>query len=187
MSDVAFLGLGVMGYPMAGHLSRCGHNVTVYNRTTAKAEQWCRQHRGAIAQSPRAAVAGASLVFLCVGRDSDVWEVMCGDEGVLAGVEPDAVVVDHSTVSASLSREMADLCRAAGCSFVDAPISGGRALGERNAGVIAGQAAKGPASVVASTATTVRQLCGRRASDWLLRQIREIPGPLRQRPAVQNG
>lgn len=126
MKKVAFLGLGVMGYPMAGHLSRSGHDVTVYNRTEQKAKAWCDSYTGRSAPSPAEAVADAEFVFICVGRDRDVEEVVCGDEGVLKNVSQGAVIVDHSTVSAALSRELAVRCNEKDASFVDAPISGGQ-------------------------------------------------------------
>jgi len=124
---VAFLGLGVMGYPMAGHLARAGHAVTVYNRTARKAEQWVEEFGGKAAGSPRAAVAGAQIVFSCVGNDDDLRSVMLGGDGALAGMEADAIAFDSTTASAAVARELAAEARARGLHFVDAPVSGGQA------------------------------------------------------------
>lgn len=129
--NVAFLGLGVMGYPMAGHLARAGHTVTVYNRTASKAIAWCADYAGAggqkHAQSPREAARGASLVFCCVGNDDDVRAVTLGADGAFAGMEPGAVFIDHTTASAEVARELHGAARTLGLSFVDAPVSGGEA------------------------------------------------------------
>jgi 3-hydroxyisobutyrate dehydrogenase len=133
---VAFLGLGVMGHPMAGHLARAGHRVTVYNRTAAKAAAWVGEYGGASAPSPRAAVAGAEVVFACVGNDEDLRRVVLGadlgggargDDGAYAGMAPGAVFVDHTTASAAVARELHAAARARGLHFVDAPVSGGQA------------------------------------------------------------
>ena len=126
MSRVAFIGLGVMGFPMAGHLSRAGHDVTVFNRTREKAALWCDQFVGGAAETPAEVAKDAELVFLCVGRDDDVREVLTGNQGALASLKPGAIVVDHSTTSASLAKEMALLCAEHEASFVDAPVSGGQ-------------------------------------------------------------
>ncbi|MFM8546750.1 MAG: NAD(P)-dependent oxidoreductase [Betaproteobacteria bacterium] len=124
---VAFLGLGVMGYPMAGHLRRAGHSVTVYNRTAAKASQWVTEYAGASASTPRAAVQGAEIVFACVGNDDDLRSVVLGEEGAFAGMKAGAVFVDHTTASATVARELYSVARAKGVQFVDAPVSGGQA------------------------------------------------------------
>jgi len=124
---VAFVGLGVMGYPMAGHLARAGHAVTVYNRTAAKAEAWAREHGGRAAATPALAAADADFVFCCVGNDDDLRSVVLGDHGALAGMKPGAVLVDHTTASAEVARELAALAAARGLGFVDAPVSGGQA------------------------------------------------------------
>jgi 3-hydroxyisobutyrate dehydrogenase len=126
-ATVAFLGLGVMGYPMAGHLARAGHRVTVYNRTPAKAEAWCAEFGNAHAATPREAVAGADFVFCCVGNDDDLRSVVLGDHGAFAGMRKGAVLVDHTTASASVARELFALARERGLGFVDAPVSGGQA------------------------------------------------------------
>ena len=124
---VAFVGLGVMGYPMAGHLARAGHAVTVYNRTAAKAEAWAREFGGRAAATPALAAADADFVFCCVGNDDDLRSVVLGDHGALAGMKPGAVLVDHTTASAEVARELAALAAARGLGFVDAPVSGGQA------------------------------------------------------------
>ncbi len=130
MSKVAFIGLGVMGYPMAGHLARAGHAVTVYNRTASKAARWCGEYAGEQAESPAAAAAGAEFVFSCVGNDDDLREVTTGPAGAFAALAPGSIHVDHSTTSAAVARELAAAAQAAGCAFLDAPVSGGQAGAE---------------------------------------------------------
>lgn len=130
MAKVAFLGLGVMGYPMAGHLKAKGHEVTVYNRTTAKAEAWAAQHGGGFGVTPKDAVQGADFVMICVGNDDDLRSVVTGDTGALAGLAAGAVIVDHTTASADVARELAELAAGQGVGFVDAPVSGGQAGAE---------------------------------------------------------
>ncbi|MGH8675889.1 MAG: NAD(P)-dependent oxidoreductase [Burkholderiales bacterium] len=128
MAKVAFLGLGVMGYPMAGHLlKKGGHEVTVYNRTPAKAAQWTKEHGGKAAPSPREAAAGCDFVVMCVGNDSDVRSVVLGENGALAGMRGGAILVDHTTASAIVAREVHAKCKEKGFGFVDAPVSGGQA------------------------------------------------------------
>ena len=127
---VAFLGLGVMGYPMAGHLVKAGHEVTVYNRTSAKSDAWVGQYGGRAAKTPYDAALGARFVFTCVGNDDDVRAVTLGADGAFAGMTEGAILVDHTTASASLARELAEVARDAGLGFVDAPISGGQAGAE---------------------------------------------------------
>ena len=124
---VAFLGLGVMGFPMAGHLAKAGHSVTVYNRSAAKAQSWVAEFGGAAKGTPREAAAGADIVFCCVGNDDDLRSVVLGTDGALAGMAPGAVFVDHTTASADVARELYAAARALGFSFVDAPVSGGQA------------------------------------------------------------
>ncbi len=130
MAKVAFLGLGVMGYPMAGHLKAAGHDVTVYNRTAAKAEKWVAEHGGAMAATPAKAAEGAEFVMSCVGNDDDLRAVCLGDDGAFAGMAAGTVFVDHTTVSAKVTRELHAAARDKGISFVDAPISGGQAGAE---------------------------------------------------------
>ncbi|MBW8832154.1 MAG: NAD(P)-dependent oxidoreductase [Burkholderiales bacterium] len=123
--DVAFLGLGVMGYPMAGHLVRAGHRVRVYNRTPAKAEKWVGEYGGASGATPRAVAEGADIVFACVGNDDDLRSVTLGKTGAFAGMKPGAIFVDHTTASAEVARELAAAARERGLEFIDAPVSGG--------------------------------------------------------------
>lgn len=122
---VAFLGLGVMGHPMAGHLARAGHQVTVYNRTKAKADAWVAEYGGAAAATPREAAQGAAVVFACVGNDDDLRSVTLGEAGAFAGMKPGAVFVDHTTASAAVARELSAAATACGLHFIDAPVSGG--------------------------------------------------------------
>jgi 3-hydroxyisobutyrate dehydrogenase len=131
MAKVAFVGLGVMGYPMAGHLkAKGGHEVTVYNRTAAKAEKWVSQHGGKSAPTPRQAADGQDFVMVCVGNDNDLREVMLGKDGVFAGARKGAIVVDHTTASAEIARELYAEAKNRGFDFVDAPVSGGQAGAE---------------------------------------------------------
>ena len=127
---VAFIGLGVMGYPMAGHLARHGHDVVVYNRTAAKADQWCQEYAGASATTPKAAASQAEIVFTCVGNDDDVREVILGDLGILAGIPEGAIIVDHTTASARVAREISAAADQRSVGFLDAPLSGGQAGAE---------------------------------------------------------
>jgi 3-hydroxyisobutyrate dehydrogenase len=124
---VAFLGLGVMGHPMAGHLARAGHHVTVYNRTASKAQAWVAEYGGAAAATPKAAAAGAQIVFACVGNDDDLRAVTMGEQGAFHGMASGAIFVDHTTASAAIARELHAAARAQGLHFVDAPVSGGQA------------------------------------------------------------
>ena len=130
MSKAAFIGLGVMGYPMAGHLARAGHAVTVFNRTRSTAERWVEEHGGAAAASPAAACKDAEFVFTCVGRDEDVRAVTLERNGAFAGMSGGAVLVDHTTTSAELARELDGSARERDLAFVDAPVSGGQAGAE---------------------------------------------------------
>ncbi len=130
MTKVAFLGLGVMGYPMAGHLARAGYATTVYNRTAAKADKWVAEYGGRSAATPAEAADGAEFVFACVGMDDDVREVTVGDGGAFSGMGKDAVFVDHTTASADVARELADIAAGRGLHFLDAPVSGGQAGAE---------------------------------------------------------
>ena len=125
--DVTFLGLGVMGYPMAGHLAGAGHRVTVYNRTEKKAQQWAQEFGGKSAKTPRDAAASAQIVFSCVGNDADLASVMLGETGALAGMRKDAIAFDNTTASAKIARELYAEARKRGLHFIDAPVSGGQA------------------------------------------------------------
>lgn len=131
--DVAFIGLGVMGFPMAGHLSQAGYRTNVFNRTESKARQWAQQFSGEFFSTPKAAATECDIVFLCVGNDDDVRSVVYGDNGVLAGMEPGSVLVDHTTTSAELAEELANACQVKGIAFIDAPVSGGQAGAENGA------------------------------------------------------
>lgn len=130
IQKVAFIGLGVMGYPMAGHLQQAGFDVCVYNRTQSKAAQWVRQYGGNFALTPREAAQGADAILICVGNDQDVRSVTLTDEGVLAGAAEGALVIDHTTTSAELACELDEACRQRSLSFIDAPVSGGQAGAE---------------------------------------------------------
>ncbi|TIS00215.1 MAG: NAD(P)-dependent oxidoreductase, partial [Mesorhizobium sp.] len=131
MASVAFLGLGVMGYPMAGHLrNKGGHDITVYNRTTAKAEQWVAQHGGRLALTPAEAAEGKDFVFSCVGNDDDLRSVTTGASGAFAAMKTGSVFIDNTTASAEVARELAEAADKAGFSFLDAPVSGGQAGAE---------------------------------------------------------
>jgi 3-hydroxyisobutyrate dehydrogenase/2-hydroxy-3-oxopropionate reductase len=132
---VAFLGLGVMGGPMAGHLAKAGHSVTVYNRTPAKAQAWAAEFGppGRHAATPREAAAGADIVFCCVGNDDDLRSVVLGDDGAFAGMKKGAVLVDHTTASADVARELSKAAQALGLYFIDAPVSGGQAGAQNGA------------------------------------------------------
>ncbi len=130
MAKVAFLGLGVMGYPMARHLKAKGHEVTVYNRTASKAEQWASEHGGRSAKTPREAAQGQEIVFACVGNDDDLRQVTLGSDGAFQGMSAGAIFVDHTTASAEVARELDTAAREKGFSFIDAPVSGGQAGAE---------------------------------------------------------
>ena len=130
---VAFIGLGVMGFPMAGHLAGAGLDVTVYNRTHAKAEAWVAAHGGQLAHTPAEAAKGAKLVFACVGNDADLNAVITGDEGASAGMDEDAILIDHTTTSADIARDLSAQLGARGCHMLDAPVSGGQAGAENGA------------------------------------------------------
>ncbi len=130
MTKVAFLGLGVMGFPMAGHLAAKGHDVTVYNRTFAKAEAWTAKHKGKAARTPREAVAGCEIVFCCVGNDADLRAVVLGPDGAFAGMKSGTIFVDNTTASADIARELYAAAKTLGVDFIDAPVSGGQAGAE---------------------------------------------------------
>jgi len=130
ITNVSFIGLGVMGYPMARHLQNAGYSTTVYNRTEAKAKQWAEEYKGQSASTPREASEGSDIVFVCVGNDDDVRSVIYGDDGILAGLKPGAILVDNTTTSATLAIELAKACEVQGNHFIDAPVSGGQAGAE---------------------------------------------------------
>ena len=126
----AFIGLGVMGYPMAGYLSKSGHDVVVYNRTSSKAAKWCKEYEGSSAGTPANAADGADIVFTCVGNDNDVREVILGEAGVINGMSSGAIIVDHTTASATIAREIHSIASDKSIGFLDAPLSGGQAGAE---------------------------------------------------------
>ena len=177
MVQVAFLGLGVMGYPMAGHLVAKGHAVTVYNRTTAKAEAWVAQHGGRMALSPALAARDADYVMACVGNDDDLRDLCTGAEGAFGGMRAGAVFVDHTTVSAQVTRELAAIATASGIGFVDAPVSGGQAGAQNGAlSVMCGGSAAdyGKAEpIIASYARICRRL-GESGAGQLAKMMNQI-------------
>ena len=130
IKNVSFIGLGVMGYPMAGHLQNNGYNVTVYNRTTAKAEKWVEEYKGSMAKTPGEASQHSEIIFMCVGRDEDIIEVMEGDDGILSKVTEGSIIVDHTTASAEIARNYYQKLKDKKLSFLDAPVSGGQAGAE---------------------------------------------------------
>ena len=130
IKNVSFIGLGVMGYPMAGHLQNNGYNVTVYNRTTAKAEKWVEEYKGSMAKTPGEASQNSEIVFMCVGRDKDIIEVMEGEDGILSKVAEGSIIVDHTTASAEIARNYYQKLKDKKLSFLDAPVSGGQAGAE---------------------------------------------------------
>jgi len=177
MARVAFLGLGVMGFPMAGHLAAKGHQVTVYNRSPAKAEAWVARHGGILAATPALAAQGAAFVMACVGNDDDLRSVCLGPDGAFAGMAGGAVFVDHTTVSASVTRELSGMAVGLGLGFVDAPVSGGQAGAENGVlsimcgGTEADYAAAEP--VMASYARVCRHL-GESGAGQLAKMMNQI-------------
>lgn len=179
--SVAFLGLGVMGYPMAAHLALAGHRVTVYNRTASKSEAFCAElaptGRVISAETPAAAAQGADLVFCCVGNDDDLRSVVLGEQGALAGMKPGAIFVDHTTASANVARELYAAARARGLSFVDAPVSGGQAGAQNGAltvmcgGDAAAFAAMKPVAMAFARAVT---LMGDSGAGQLAKMVNQI-------------
>ena len=130
---VSFIGLGVMGYPMAGYISKAGHNVTVYNRTKSKAEKWIKQYKGKIAETPEEAAKDADFIFTCVGNDDDLKEVTVGKKGIFNTIKKGAIYIDNTTASATIARELYKNAKAKGFGFLDAPVSGGQAGAEKGA------------------------------------------------------
>lgn len=184
-ASVAFLGLGVMGYPMAGHLAGAGHRVTVYNRTPAKSQAWCAEFGDRVstlgthrhAATPREAAHGADIVFCCVGNDDDVRSVTLGPDGAFAGMKPGAVFVDHTTASAALARELFALAQQAGLHFVDAPVSGGQAGAQNGMLTVmcGGQAdAFGTAQPVGMAFARAFTLLGESGSGQLAKMVNQI-------------
>jgi len=171
---VAFIGLGVMGYPMAGHLSKAEYQTTVYNRTTAKAEQWCKDYTGNWAKTPRETAEGADFVFVCVGNDDDLRSVIYGDDGVLAGIKEGAILVDHTTASADVAREISEKAQVP---FLDAPVSGGQAGAENGVlTVMMGgeQAAFDEAKPVIMSYARAAELLGPTGAGQLTKMVNQI-------------
>jgi len=178
MAKVAFLGLGVMGYPMAGHLlKKGGHDVTVYNRTPAKAQQWVREYGGKSAATPRDAAKDCDFVMMCVGNDDDLRSVVYGDNGALAGMKKGSILVDHTTASAVLARELFEKAKALGIGFIDAPVSGGQA-GAQNGqlGIMCGgePAVFDKAKPVIDTYAKLAALIGGPGSGQLTKMVNQI-------------
>jgi 3-hydroxyisobutyrate dehydrogenase-like beta-hydroxyacid dehydrogenase len=178
MAKVAFLGLGVMGYPMAGHLlKKGGHDTTVYNRTPAKAQQWAREYGGKHAPTPREAAKDCDFVMMCVGNDDDVRSVVYGDNGALAGMKKGAILVDHTTASATVAREVFEKSRSLGVGFIDAPVSGGQA-GAQNGqlGIMCGgeQAAFDKAKPVLDVYAKMCALIGAPGAGQLTKMVNQL-------------
>ena len=177
MAKIAFLGLGVMGFPMAAHLMAKGHRVTVYNRTSAKALKWVAQHGGAAAPSPREAAANKDFVFACVGNDDDLRTITVGPDGAFAGMNKGATFVDHTTASADVARELAKEAGASGFSFIDAPVSGGQAGAENGQLTImcgGDPAAYGPAEKVMTAYAKACRLMGSSGAGQLTKMVNQI-------------
>lgn len=177
MAKIGFVGLGVMGFPMAGHLAAAGHEVTVYNRTSAKAEAWVEAHGGVAVATPAAAAEGAAVVMTIVGADDDVRQVVHGEDGVLATMEAGSVLVDHTTASADLAREVAAACAEEGVGFVDAPVSGGQAGAENGVLTVmcGGERAHFDAIVpVADAYATAVTLLGPAGSGQLTKMVNQL-------------
>lgn len=177
MAKVAFIGLGVMGYPMAGHLARAGHQVCVYNRTAGKAVQWASEYAGNHAPTPREAAAGAEFVMVCVGNDDDLRGVVLGADGAFAGMQAGAVLVDHTTASAHVARELAAQASQLGLGFLDAPVSGGQA-GAQN-GVLTimvggAEATYAKAEPVLQPYARMTRLMGEAGSGQLTKMVNQI-------------
>src|SRR5215472_3692505 len=178
MAKVAFLGLGVMGYPMAGHLrNKGGHEMTVYNRTPAKAEQWVKQHGGKSAPTPKAAAEGQDFVMACVGNDNDLREVTLGPNGALAGMGKGKVFVDHTTASAEIARELYGAAKKGGFDFIDAPVSGGQAGAENGVLTVMCGGDAGPygrAEKVIAAYARMCKLLGSAGSGQLTKMVNQI-------------
>lgn len=177
MTKVAFIGLGVMGFPMAGHLAAAGHDVTVYNRTAAKAQDWVSKHGGTAAATPREAATGAAIVFSCVGNDDDLRSVILGDDGAFAGIGEGTILVDNTTASAEVARELAAIGKERGIAFIDAPVSGGQAGAENGAlTVMCGgeQAAFDKAKAVIDTFARAVTLMGPVGAGQLTKMVNQI-------------
>lgn len=174
---VAFIGLGVMGYPMAGHLQNAGHDVCVYNRSQEKAQKWQAEYSGRFALTPELAAEGCEIVFCCVGNDDDVRQVVLGEQGILAGMPEGSILVDHTTASANIARELADIATTQGKYFIDAPVSGGQAGAENGVlTVMAGgeKALFDKAQPVMDAYARFSQLMGAVGSGQLAKMVNQI-------------
>ena len=177
MAKIAFLGLGVMGFPMAGHLAKAGHDVTVYNRTGAKAEAWAKAHPGKAAATPAQAAAGQDLVLACVGNDNDLRSVVYGDDGAFAAMRKGAIFVDHTTASAEIARELDAEARKRGFGFLDAPVSGGQSGAENGQlGIMVGgdQATYAAAEPVLKVYAKAITLIGPAGAGQLTKMVNQI-------------
>jgi len=174
---IAFIGLGVMGYPMAGHLAKAGHSVCVYNRTAAKAQKWVEDFNGSFAPTPREAASGADMVFMCVGNDDDLRSVVYGNDGVLAGMHENTILIDHTTTSAEVAREVAAKAALQHIDFIDAPVSGGQAGAENGVlTVMAGgnEAVFVKAQPIMAAFSRFSQLLGEAGSGQLCKMVNQI-------------
>ena len=174
---VSFIGLGVMGYPMAGYISKAGHNVTVYNRTKSKAEKWTKEHKGKLAETPMDAAKESDFIFTCVGNDNDLREVTLGDKGIFKTAKKGSVYIDNTTASAEIARELYKKARSAGFHFLDAPVSGGQAGAENGAltVMIGGDAeAYKKASSVIDCYSKKMKLLGPAGSGQLAKMVNQI-------------
>lgn len=177
MAKLAFLGLGVMGFPMAGHLAAAGHEVCVYNRTTAKAEAWVAKHGGRMAPTPREAASGCEIGFACVGNDDDLLSVVTGDDGALAGMDAGTIFVDHTTASANITRSLFARAAQKDIAFIDAPVSGGQAGAENGVLTVMCGGDEGPYKkaepVIAAFAKSCR-LMGQSGAGQLTKMVNQI-------------
>lgn len=177
MKKIAFIGLGVMGYPMAGHLQKAGYDVCVYNRTNKKAEQWVKEFGGCLAKTPKEAAEGCEIVFSCVGNDNDVRQVILGDNGVFSGLSEGAILVDHTTASAELARDLDSLATLQNKYFIDAPVSGGQAGAENGALTIMAGGEEGifeQVKPVMDAYARFSQLMGKVGSGQLAKMVNQI-------------
>jgi 3-hydroxyisobutyrate dehydrogenase len=174
---IGFIGLGVMGYPMAGHLAKAGYDVTIFNRTASVAERWAGEYQGQVAQTPAQAATGAEVVFSCVGNDQDVRAIALGEGGVFAGMGKGAIFVDHTTASADLARELGGIADSAGFGFLDAPVSGGQAGAENAALTImvgGNEAVYAKAAMVMDVYAKSVRLMGQAGSGQLTKMVNQI-------------
>ena len=177
ITKVTFIGLGVMGYPMAGHLKKNNFDVTVYNRTTSKAEKWINEYKGSFEITPGKACYNSEAIFICVGRDSDLREVMEGENGILNNVKENSIIVDHTTASANIAREYFDLCQSKNLYFLDAPVSGGQAGAENGQLSIMVGGEEKPFEIIKSVLSSYGkavELIGKSGSGQLTKMINQI-------------